>query len=223
MMLKLTEHVGITIFLLYKQKTRWNSDIQNFYSEILNVLNLGYSSGYRQNNKLFFTKLSQILTFSQKSCFYPINLMAADNLPFKIWWHFKLYSVWWYHYMSVNVRACPLSASTVISKMHGRICCTVCLTPSCSEWIRFWIAEVAFVLSNELHVTFLHLVEVKSSRSIGCRPGAIEYVIAVWYDLAYIPRFEAHCGIEVYHLRGVGHTRLWAICLVVWASITFRM
>ena len=38
-MLKLTEHVGITIFLLYKQKTRWNSDIQNFYSEIWNFLN----------------------------------------------------------------------------------------------------------------------------------------------------------------------------------------
>ena len=36
MMLKLTEHVEITIFLLYKQKTRWNSDIQNFCSEILN-------------------------------------------------------------------------------------------------------------------------------------------------------------------------------------------
>ena len=36
-MLKLTEHVGITIFLLYKQKTRWNSDIQNFYGEILNL------------------------------------------------------------------------------------------------------------------------------------------------------------------------------------------
>ena len=36
MMLKLTEHVGITISLLYKRKTRWNSDIQNFYSEILN-------------------------------------------------------------------------------------------------------------------------------------------------------------------------------------------
>ena len=36
MMLKLTEHVVIIIFLLYKQKTRWNSDIQNFYSEILN-------------------------------------------------------------------------------------------------------------------------------------------------------------------------------------------
>ena len=34
MMVKLTKHVGITIFLLYKQKTRWNSDIQNFYSEI---------------------------------------------------------------------------------------------------------------------------------------------------------------------------------------------
>ena len=36
MMLKLTEHVGITISLLYKQKTRWNSNIQNFYSKILN-------------------------------------------------------------------------------------------------------------------------------------------------------------------------------------------
>ena len=34
-MLKLTEHVGITIFFLYKQKTRLNFDIQNFYSEIL--------------------------------------------------------------------------------------------------------------------------------------------------------------------------------------------
>ena len=38
-MLKLTEHVGITIFLLYKQKIRWNFDIQNFYSEILIFLN----------------------------------------------------------------------------------------------------------------------------------------------------------------------------------------
>ena len=36
MMLKLTEHVGITISLLFKQKTRRNFDIQNFYSEILN-------------------------------------------------------------------------------------------------------------------------------------------------------------------------------------------
>ena len=35
-MLKLAEHVDITIFFLYKQKTRWNSDIQNFYSEIVN-------------------------------------------------------------------------------------------------------------------------------------------------------------------------------------------
>ena len=33
-MLKPTEHVGITISLLYKQKTLWNSDIQNFYSKI---------------------------------------------------------------------------------------------------------------------------------------------------------------------------------------------
>ena len=38
-MLKLTEHVGIFIFRLKKQKTRWNSDIQNFYSEILKFLN----------------------------------------------------------------------------------------------------------------------------------------------------------------------------------------
>ena len=35
-MLKLTEHVEINIFLLYKQKTRLNSDIQNFYSKIWN-------------------------------------------------------------------------------------------------------------------------------------------------------------------------------------------
>ena len=35
-MLKLTEHFGITISLLYKQKTRLNSDIQIFYSEIWN-------------------------------------------------------------------------------------------------------------------------------------------------------------------------------------------
>ena len=32
-MLELTEHVRITIFLLYKQTTRWNSDIQNFYKQ----------------------------------------------------------------------------------------------------------------------------------------------------------------------------------------------
>ena len=41
-MLKLTEHVGITIILLYKQKTRWNSDIQNFYSEIWNFWIFAY-------------------------------------------------------------------------------------------------------------------------------------------------------------------------------------
>ena len=46
MMLKLTEHVDITISLLYKQKTRWNSDIQNFHSEIFNFLNF----------RLFFAK-----------------------------------------------------------------------------------------------------------------------------------------------------------------------
>ena len=56
-MLKLTEHVGITIFLLYKQKTRWNSDIQNFYSKILNFLDFC----------LFFAKKLQ---FSGPTCFY---------------------------------------------------------------------------------------------------------------------------------------------------------
>ena len=55
-MLKLTEHVEITIFLLYKQKTRWNFDIQNFYSEILNILNF----------RLFFRKKSK---FSGPACF----------------------------------------------------------------------------------------------------------------------------------------------------------
>ena len=30
MMLKLTEHAGITIFLLYKQKTRWNFNFFEF-------------------------------------------------------------------------------------------------------------------------------------------------------------------------------------------------
>ena len=58
-MLKLTEHVEITISLLYKQKTRWNSDIQNFYSEILNFWNF----------RLFFGKNSQ---FSGPACFYDV-------------------------------------------------------------------------------------------------------------------------------------------------------
>ena len=48
-MLKLTEHVGITIFLLYKQKTRLISDIQNFYSEILNFLNFRLFSAENRN------------------------------------------------------------------------------------------------------------------------------------------------------------------------------
>ena len=55
-MLKLAEHVDITIFLLYKQKTRWNSDIQNFYSEIVNF-------------RLFFATKSQ---FSGPACFYDV-------------------------------------------------------------------------------------------------------------------------------------------------------
>ena len=54
-MLKLTEHVGITIFLLYnqkkkkKKKKRWNSDIQNFYSKILNFLNFRLFSAEIRN------------------------------------------------------------------------------------------------------------------------------------------------------------------------------
>ena len=48
-MLRLTEHVGISIFLFYKQKTLWNSDIQNFYSEILNFLNFRLFSAENHN------------------------------------------------------------------------------------------------------------------------------------------------------------------------------
>ena len=59
MMLKLTEHVGITIFLLYKQKTRWNSDIQNFYSEILNF-------------RLFYAKYCNLAKFSGRVCLYDV-------------------------------------------------------------------------------------------------------------------------------------------------------
>ena len=55
-MLTLAEHVDITIFLLYKQKIRWNSDIQNFYSEIVNF-------------RLFFATKSQ---FSGRACFYDV-------------------------------------------------------------------------------------------------------------------------------------------------------
>ena len=60
-MLKLTEHVGITIFLLYKQKTWWNSDIQNLYSEILNFLNFRLAPIFRQKSK-----------FSGPTCFYDV-------------------------------------------------------------------------------------------------------------------------------------------------------
>ena len=55
MMLKLTEHVGIAIFLLYKQKSGWNFDIQNVYSKILNF-------------RLFFAKKKS--QFSGPACFY---------------------------------------------------------------------------------------------------------------------------------------------------------
>ena len=54
-MLKLTERVGIIIFLLYKQKTRWNLDIQNFYSEILNF-------------RLFYAKNRNLAQFSGPAC-----------------------------------------------------------------------------------------------------------------------------------------------------------
>ena len=60
MMLKFTEHVGITISLLYKQKkTRWNSDIQNFNSEILNF-------------RLFYAKNRNLAQFSGPACLYDV-------------------------------------------------------------------------------------------------------------------------------------------------------
>ena len=58
-MLKLTEHVGINIFFLYKQKNRWISDIQNFYSEILKFSNF----------RLFYAKKLQ---FSGPACIYDV-------------------------------------------------------------------------------------------------------------------------------------------------------
>ena len=58
-MLTFTEHVGITIFILYKQKTRWNSAIQNFYSEILNFFE--FSHIFRKNPQ-----------FSGPACFYDV-------------------------------------------------------------------------------------------------------------------------------------------------------
>ena len=56
-MLKLTEHVRITIALLYKQKPRWNSDIQNFYSEILNF-RLFYTKDRMQFSSIFRSGMS---------------------------------------------------------------------------------------------------------------------------------------------------------------------
>ena len=60
-MLTLTEHVEITISLLYKQKkkNRWNSDIQNFYSEILNF-------------HLFYAKNRNLAQFSGPACLYGV-------------------------------------------------------------------------------------------------------------------------------------------------------
>ena len=59
MTLKLTENVGITISLLYKQKTRWNSDIQNFYSEILNF-------------RLFYAKNRNLAQILGRTCLYDV-------------------------------------------------------------------------------------------------------------------------------------------------------
>ena len=59
MMLKLTEHVGTTISFLYRQKTRWNSDIQNFYREILNF-------------RLFYGKNRNLAQFSGLACLYDV-------------------------------------------------------------------------------------------------------------------------------------------------------
>ena len=62
-MLKRTEHVGITISLLYKQKPRWNSDIQNFYGEILNF-------------RLFYAKNRNLAQFSGPACIWRHNYVT---------------------------------------------------------------------------------------------------------------------------------------------------
>ena len=72
-MLKLTEHVGITISLLYKQKTRWNSDIQNLYSEILNF-------------RLFYAKNRNLAQFSGPAYLY--DVITTQRLD-------RLYSFWY--------------------------------------------------------------------------------------------------------------------------------
>ena len=65
-MLKPTEHAVITICLLYKQKIRWNSDIQNFYSEILNF-RLFYAKKFQVRHVLwrhnYVTAWSIVLIF----------------------------------------------------------------------------------------------------------------------------------------------------------------
>ena len=57
-MLKLTEHVGIAISLLYKQNNRWNSDIQNFDSEILNFKLAYFTQKKSQFSSIFRSGLS---------------------------------------------------------------------------------------------------------------------------------------------------------------------
>ena len=59
MMLKLIEHVGISISFLYKQKTDWNSDIQSFYSEIFNF-------------RLFYAKNRNLAQVSGPACLYDV-------------------------------------------------------------------------------------------------------------------------------------------------------
>ena len=68
-MLKLTEHVGITISRLYKQKIRWNYDIQNFYCEIFNF-------------RLFYAKNRNLAQFSGPACLYDVitTLWCLENL-----------------------------------------------------------------------------------------------------------------------------------------------
>ena len=68
MMLKLTEHVGITIFLLYKQKSQRNSDIQNFYSEILNFLNFHIFSAKNRNFQVLHVFMTSYLRNTLADC-----------------------------------------------------------------------------------------------------------------------------------------------------------
>ena len=58
-MLKLTEHVGITISLLYKQKKTGEILIFRTYSEILNF-------------RLFYAKNHNLAKFSGPACLYDV-------------------------------------------------------------------------------------------------------------------------------------------------------